>query len=153
MAVLREGRAVDLRLLGMTYEQIAGSLLPCQQHRPEGDLDCSSCGLMYRDASGARRAVERALQQAYALSAEGREQLRQQHLGQIDMLLRRAMRASMAGNWEAVRAATALLDRRARLLGLDAPARHVVTTELDEEIGALMAELRAQERAVAEADQ
>lgn len=144
LAVLREGRAVDLRLMGLTYDQVAASLLPCSLHRPDGDPTCQQCQLLYSDASAARKAVLRALDKAYHAGAEAREALRQHHLGQIDLLLRRAMRSAMGGDWEALRGATRLLDRRARLLGLDAPKRHVVTTELDEEIRALMEALEQQ---------
>lgn len=146
LAVLREGRAVDLRLLGMTYEQVAASLLPCSSHRgTEGDPTCSLCQVLYPGgASAARKAILRALDKAYALGQEGREQLRQQQLGQIDLLLRKAMRSAMGGDWEAARVATRLLDRRARLLGLDAPSRVQVTTELDQEIEALLDQLAEQ---------
>lgn len=145
LAVLREGRAVDLRLAGMTYDQVAASLLPCSAHRgTEGDPRCERCEPLYANASSARRAILRALDKSYALGAEGREQLRQQHLGQIDLLLRRAMRAALGGDWEAMRVATRLLDRRARLLGLDAPSRVTVTTELDQEIEALLDQLAEQ---------
>lgn len=145
-ATLKEGRAVQLRLLGFTYEQIAAKMLPCPPHRPDGLVGCGLCVPLYPSGkSAAKKAIDRALQRDYALNEAGRDQLRQQQLGQVDLLLQRAMREAMGdkpGRHEAMRNAIRLLDRRARLLGLDAPTRVQVTSELDAQIEEAFAALR-----------
>lgn len=138
-------RAMELAAGGMTADAIAHSLLPCDDHRPQGRQDCAACLPMYADRSGAKRAIDRMLAREYALGAASREQLRQHHLAQIDLLLRAKMpdalnNGSPSSN-EAARVVLRALDRRARLLGLDAPARVTVTTELDAQIEELVAQL------------
>ena len=148
LAARRQVRAVQLRSLGYSYDAIAQALLPCDLHARNADgtagtgrADCDLCAPMYANRSAAYKAVQRGLALEYAAGQETREQQRRHQLAQIDLLLQRSMRSAYAGDWEAMRAATRLLDRRARLLGLDAPARIAVTTELDAQIEALAAEL------------
>lgn len=149
---MREARAVHLRSLGLTYEEIAATVLPCPDHAPTARPGCPQCLPLYRDRSAAHKAVARALEREYDVTSEGARALKQQQLAQIALLLRTAMRAAIGGNWVAMREARHLLDRRARLLGLDAPQRHVVTTELDAEIEAMMDQLAEAERKAAEQD-
>jgi hypothetical protein len=160
LATLKEQRAVQLRLLRYSYEQIAASILACPDHRPDGDRLCIDsgrdvhCVLLYPSGrSAARKAVERALARDYPQTGEGREQLRSEQLGQVDLLLQRTLRAAMSGDWEAARVATRLLDRRAKLLGLDAPTRVQITSELDSRIEELMEQMDEESRALAKAEQ
>lgn len=145
-AVLREARAVELRSLGWSYDMIASALLPCPEHQPKGDRDCERCQRMYATKAGAFKAVQRALAREYDTTSEGAQALKRHQLAQIDLLLRAAMPAAIGRDWQAMREARHLLDRRARLLGLDAPQRHVVTSELDAEIEAMMDQLADAER-------
>jgi hypothetical protein len=96
---------------------------------------------MYAHRASAKRAVDHALEQEYAAGQDTREQLRRHQLSQIDLLLQVTMAKAVGGDWEAARVATRLLDRRARLLGLDAPARVTITTELDQAIEDLVGQL------------
>ena len=142
--------AVKLRARGLSLDAIAAARLPCPYHAARGNGDgvdtCSDCLPMYAHRSSAMRAIERQLEQEYAAGQETREQLRRHQLLQIDTLMQTAMPAAMGGDWEAARTCVRLLDRRARLLGLDAPARVQVTTELDQQIDALLQELSAQDQ-------
>lgn len=157
LAALKEGRAVQLRLLRYSYSQIAASLLPCPEHKPDGDQSCADsehaprCVVLYPSGkSAARKAVERALARDYPQEGEGRELLRAEQLGQIDAVLRNALRFAvneLRPDWEAARVAIKALDRRAKLLGLDAPTRVQVTTELDQRIDELLGQLDDAERA------
>lgn len=141
-AQAREQRAVELRLLGHTYEQIAHAMLCTNpEHRPDPDPSCGRCVPLYRDKSAARKAVVRALGRDYALGAEGREQLRQTHLARLDLLYRRAARAAVQGEWEAARVAVRILDAQAKVLGIYAPSRLQITTEIDQEIEAMLDEM------------
>lgn len=139
---------MQLRLLRYSYDAIASSLLACPDHRPDGDQSCAvssrdvRCVVLYPSGrSAARKAVERVLSRDYPQSGEGREQLRSEQLGQVDLLLQRTMRAAIGGDWEAARVAVRLLDRRAKLLGLDAPTRVAVTSELDARIDDLLSQM------------
>ena len=101
---------------------------------------------MYTNRSSAKKAVDRALAREYEAGANTREQLRRHQLAQIDLLLQRAMVEALGnrdGHLEAMRNATRLLDRRARLLGLDAPTRITMDSELDAQIAALVEQVAA----------
>jgi hypothetical protein len=146
IAKRKRTRAVQLRAMGRSFDAIAQALLPCDDHKPEGRHDCQVCQPMYSHRSSAKRAVDAALEEDYGATAETREQLRRHHLSQVDLLLSRAMREAMGtgdGHHEAGRLVVRLLDRRAKLLGLDAPSRVQVTTEMDREIDELLEALDA----------
>lgn len=150
---VKASRAVMLRLLGQTFQQIADGPMPCVQHEPAGRASCKAClPRLYDSRQSAHRAVQHELSARYGEGAEAREELRRHQLGQIDLLLATAMRSATnpgtperpnAGQWTAMLRATQLLDRRARLLGLDAPVRIVgqVTTEWESEISALVEQI------------
>lgn len=142
-------RAVQLRTIAYTYEQIAQSLLPCDDHRPNGRRDCAYCVPMYGSRAAAKNAVDRALAVEYAVGAESRERLRQTTLAQIDMVLARAMPESIdrsnPDRNESARVVARYVGLRMRLLGLEAPARIQITSELDEEIRSLVGQLEGTE--------
>lgn len=149
LARRKQVRALNLKAIGYTYEAIAQSLLPCDDHRPNGRQDCTYCQPMYSDRSAARKAVLAGMQAEYAIGAETRSQYVAQQLLQIDMVLTRAMpealdRSNPDRN-EAARVAERFLRQRARLLGLEAPARIQITTELDETIRELVDQLEGAE--------
>lgn len=145
LAARKRVRAVQLRSMGRTFDQIAAAMLPCFTHRStEGDPQCDECLPMYANRSSAKRAVDAALADEYAATADTREQMRRHQLAQIDLLLQRVMPEALGsgpGHLEAQRNALRALDRRAKLLGLDAPSRVQITSELDEQIEELMNQL------------
>ncbi len=138
-------RALDLRSIGFTLEAIAASLLPCDDHRPNGRHSCDYCLPMYGSRAAASRAVDAALRAEYATNAGRREEYLLRQLAQIDLVLRRAMPEAIdksnPDRNEAARVVERFLRQRARLLGLEAPARVQITTELDESIRQLVEEL------------
>lgn len=145
-AQLRETRAVYMRaVLRYTFQQIADALFPCPEHASVNGLaECPACEPMYGNRGTAKRAVDRAMARDYAAGEGARATLRSEQLATIDALLKRALgdalgKGSPADRARAMIAATRLLERQARLTGLDAPARLTVTDELDEEIRAAVA--------------
>lgn len=146
-----ELQAVQMRAIGYTYEQVADSTLWCTPyHRANPEPGCPACEKMYSSRSAAKRAIDRALEREYAAGADTRESLRRQQLAQIDVLLGPAMRRATGREGDNIEAAVTscvrLFDRRAKLLGLDAPLRVDRTSELDAQVEALVEQLAAEAR-------
>ena len=93
----RHLQALELRKAGVTYEVIAGQL-------------------GYANASGARKAVVSALK---ATLREPAAELRELELARLDAMLLPLWRPVQAGDETAVARALRIMERRARLLGLD----------------------------------
>lgn len=87
------------------------------------------------------RAIRRVLDATAQEVKAGADTLRAQELARLDALQIPAWRKAQAGDMGAARVVIRIIERRCRLLGLDAPVRVTVTTELDEEIDALLAQL------------
>ena len=101
----RYRRVVDLKKAGLTYDQIATEL-------------------GYADRSGAKRALDSAIDR---WGAESIESLRIVQNEQIDDLWRRVLTAILEGDLSQVPTAIRLMKRRAELFGLDAPKQHEIT--------------------------
>ena len=97
----RQLQALELRKAGVSYEAIAASL-------------------GYRDRSGAYRAVTAALKLTLR---EPAEELRTLELERLDAMLLALWRRVQAGDEKTVDRVLHIMERRARLLGLDAPLR------------------------------
>jgi hypothetical protein len=93
----RHLQALELRKAGVTYEVIAGQL-------------------GYANASGARKAVVSALK---ATLREPAAELRELELARLDAMLLPLWRRVQAGDEKAIDRALRIMERRARLLGLD----------------------------------
>lgn len=115
----REGKAVALRAAGYTYAEVGHAL-----------------GM---DRSNVAKIVKRALQREHS---DAVEHLRREEGARLDRLQRSVWTAATAGDVPAVMAVLRIMERRARLFGLDAPQRLTVTSELDEEIDGLLQQLR-----------
>lgn len=102
LARKRETDALELRLGGATYEQIAGRL-------------------GYKNRSSAQRAVLRALDKLIA--PEDVESLRQLELERLDRLLLGIWSSAVHGNLPELDRVLKIFERRARILGIDAPVR------------------------------
>ncbi len=126
-AAAREIRAVDLRVMGHSYAAIADAL-------------------GYYDRSGARKAILSALQGAAVEQAADRAALVQRELELIDACILGLAEQIRRGVPRAVEVALRASERRARLLGLDAPVRAsvTVTDELTAQVMALADELAEQ---------
>jgi hypothetical protein len=97
----RKLQALELRKAGATYQAIADQL-------------------GYRSVSGAHKAVTAALK---ATLREPADQLRELELTRLDAMLLPLWRRVQSGDEKAVDRALRIMERRARLLGLDAPSR------------------------------
>jgi uncharacterized protein (DUF2267 family) len=130
-------RAVELRLAGLTFPQIAQAL-------------------EYADKSGAKRAYERGLAAMRDDLAPSVAQHRTEQLLRLERLIRAAWPAATDSkhpdHYRAQEAVRKHLERQARLLGLDAPTVVQVSDDTDLRIEALLEEMRELERRRAAAD-
>jgi len=125
--VEKRRQALELRKAGASYEQIAESL-------------------GYRSKSGAHDAVTGALRD---MLREPAEQVRTLELSRLDDMLMSIWARVRSGDVSAIDRALRLSERRARLLGLDAPVKVAPTDPSGEsEYGGISDEQRA-ERVVA----
>src|SRR5690242_12819226 len=97
----RQARALELRRAGHDYDAIAAAL-------------------GYANRSGAYKAVRRALTEAMRAPAE---EVRALECARLDVLWTMVFEAALGGDEKAFQRVTWIMDRRARLLGLDAPRR------------------------------
>jgi hypothetical protein len=97
----RVTRALEMRKRGVTYADIA-----------------AACG--YNSPQAAAKAVRTELRR---MPEEAREELRQIEMARLDALLAAVWPKAMVGDVAATRAALDVCERRARLLGLDAPTK------------------------------
>jgi ABC-type sugar transport system ATPase subunit len=116
----REHKAVQLALAGATYDAIA-----------------KECG--FESKSGAWKAVQRLLAR---VDAENAEALRTVEGSRLDRLHLAHWPAALRGDVKAATLVLRLMERRARLFGLDAPLR--VNAEIRPEIHAEIEQLAAQ---------
>ena len=110
-ATKRQAAAMELRGKGYTFEKIAEEL-------------------GYRGPSGAFRAVSAGLQKTLREPAASLRVLESERL---DRLLEGVWKKAAAGNVQGVRAVLAILERRAKLWGLDAPTRYELSQVLASE--------------------
>ncbi len=125
----RDHKALDLRRAGMTYDIIAKTL-------------------GWADPSVAHKAVQRALKRA--LHESGSEELREVELSRLDRLQAALWPKALEGNLGAADRILRIAERRARLLGLDAPVKQEVEvtaykggTDIDREVERLAKTLAA----------
>jgi len=134
----RRRKAVELRKAGASFDDIA-----------------VQCG--YKDRSGAYRAVKAALKD---ITREPAEELLTLELARLDAMLLGLWADARKGNVMKIDRVLKIMDRRAKLLGLDAPTRVVVEdAELEQaadrlvartgrDRAALLAELRERTAAI-----
>jgi hypothetical protein len=103
-------KAIDLRRLGCTYREIA-------------DQIGASPGYSFK-------LVTQALKRIRQETNEIAEDARTLELERLDNLWRYAYQAVINGDVAAIDKAVKVMDRRARLLGLDAPSRQEISGEL-----------------------
>jgi hypothetical protein len=102
-AAARRQKALDLRIAGVRYRQIGAQL-----------------GVSYQTAY---RDVQTALGELATLQAGKAERLRELEVERCDRLQMALWPKARSGDEKAVRALIAVMDRRAKLLGLDAPTK------------------------------
>jgi hypothetical protein len=99
--------------------------------------------LGYSSRAAACKDISRAYEIAVAETAQYSETLREQELQRLDRLQVGVWAAALAGDPRAADTALKIIDRRIKLLGLDAPTRYEVITldAIEQEIQRLSAEL------------
>lgn len=105
--------ALELRKAGATFEQIGKSL-----------------GIRKQSA---HELVAKALKEAETKTAETAAQVKALELMRLDDLLKGLWPAASKGNPQSVEKALKVMERRAKLLGLDAPTKHAHTDPTGEE--------------------
>ena len=99
----RRKHALDLRKAGFTYQEIADRLKVV--------------------VSTAHKDVTSELKRLAKETLESADEVRQLELGRLDMLLKGLEPMARVGKSDAVNAYLKVMERRAKLLGLDAPVR------------------------------
>lgn len=108
-AIERQKQALDLRKAGATYDAIAKKL-------------------EYANGSGAEHAVKAALKATIQDSADD---VRRMELERLDALLLQMWTQTQKGNLGAVDRVLRIMERRSKLLGLDAPTKQeIAVTEV-----------------------
>lgn len=120
----RHLKALELRKAGATYQAIAEQL-------------------GYAHAKGAHKAVASALKATLREAADG---LRELELVRLDAMLLALWRRVQNGDERAIDRALKIAQRRARLLGLDAPPELLSLDLIQRELARLEAELDAADR-------
>lgn len=118
----REARVLELRKAGATFDEIAQAL-------------------DYRDKSGAKRAFDRAMR---ATIQQPADEIRFLEVERLDAMQKALWPKVTAGDTKAIGQCLNVMDRRARLLGLDAPTRQHVTVITRDATEQAIAELEAQ---------
>jgi len=125
----KERKALELRRAGVGYDEIAQAV-------------------GYANGSGAYRAVQRAMKRT--LREAGAEEIRDQELDRLDRMQRSVWPRAIQGDLPAVGAVLRIMERRSRMLGLDAPVTATIAVEhfdgqtVDAEVQRIMATLQGQ---------
>ena len=115
----KEREAITLKAAGATYAEIGR--------------------LLNMDRSNVAKMVKRALLREHS---DAVDEYRRVEGERLDRLQRAVWGQAMGGDTDAVKTIIRVMQRRARLFGLDAPVRHTITTEMDAQIEALLEEMR-----------
>lgn len=120
------------------------------EERRQQALDYRKAGYSYRDIGArlevsheqARRDVEAALAALVEDTKDSAEQLRQLELERLDMLTKALEPMAAVGNPGAVNSFLRVMERRAKLLGLDAPVKQDINLDVskltDDELRAII---------------
>jgi hypothetical protein len=107
----RRAKALELRVSGASYEAIADAL-GTTKYTTYLDVQKSIAGLD-------------------KIAKEHAERLRDIELARCDALIKAAWPAAQDGDDKSINAIVRIMDRRAKLLGLDAPEKHQIDGTLD----------------------
>jgi hypothetical protein len=122
----RQIKAVALRLAGLDFQSISDQL-------------------GYTNRSVAAQDVDRAISARIEDGTRSIDELREMELLRLDRLQAAAWAKALAGELKSIELVMKIIDRRCKLLGLDAPERHEVVTLdwLDTQIRDLQARIAA----------
>jgi DNA-directed RNA polymerase subunit K/omega len=111
VALDRTAKALEMRMQGLSYDEIARKL-------------------GYANRSGAYKAVCTLLAERAKQANDDADQLLVLELARLDRMLVYAEKRAKKGDPQAIRAALAVSERRAKLLGMDAPTKADVNMNL-----------------------
>jgi hypothetical protein len=117
----KEGMALELRLAGKTLADIAAAV-------------------GYRDHTGAKRAIERAMERlGKPVQAEELRELEMQRLDKFLAIVSQALYSGkpLADQLAAIDRGLKIMERRARLCGLDAAEKHQIVTSDEERVAGM----------------
>jgi hypothetical protein len=126
----RRRRALELRRSGATYEQVARSIAQ------EFSLPKYNRSRAFEDIDFALAELNR----EFTLDTEG---LRRLELEKLDQLELGIWKSAIGGNSQSIKAFVLLMDRRAKLCGLDGPVKLLIEQGLDKELTTLLDILEA----------
>jgi hypothetical protein len=106
--LVTDAQALELRKAGASYDQIAAQL-------------------GYAQKSGAHHAVKRALSSVLKRRDETAEEMRELELERLDTIQLGIWAQARQGNFQAIDRILRVMERRAAMLGLDAPRRQELT--------------------------
>ena len=117
-ALLLEKYSLDLRIQGLTYDQIADELEKQNFMNPNGG---------FYTQPAIYQAVKRAVQKLNTEVTETAKHSRTLELRRLDKMLQQMMAQAIAGDQFAVDRVIKIMERRAKYLGLDAPTKTALT--------------------------
>jgi DNA-binding CsgD family transcriptional regulator len=120
VAMDKEEKALALRRAGCSYQQIADQL---------------GC-----DIAVAHHTVTRAFRDYRTALGEAAEEVRELELQRLDDLYRRENKKSAEGSSMATQMCLKIMERRARMLGIDAPQKHDITVS-DAEVNQIISHM------------
>lgn len=123
-AVEKQKQALELRKAGATYEAIAKKL-------------------EYANASGAEHAIKAALKATVQDSADS---VRHLEVERLDAMLLGLWKMVNSGNLGAVDRVLRIMERRAKLLGLDAPAKTYSKVEITDPYSEMIKRIRSERK-------
>jgi len=121
-AIVRANRALELRMAGATWQQVADQL-------------------GYKQKSSAQQAVRRAIERETERVADIRESYRTMQLLRLERSLRAIWPQVLQGDLFAIDRELKLMERQAKLLGLDAPTQITITEDTKSELSQLITDL------------
>jgi hypothetical protein len=124
-AAVRGNRALELRMAGASYSQIATAL-------------------GFADRGAAHHAVQNALARDNEVNADLRDEYRTLQLARTERMIRGIWTQAIGGDGPAYDRVLRTLDRQAKLIGLDAPVQINVTDEARARLTAMLDQLEAE---------
>ena len=118
----KEAQVLELRKAGATFQQIAKAV-------------------GYADPSGAKRAYDRAMQ---ATIRQPADEIRRLESERLDAMQKAVWPPALAGTLAAIDRVITIMNRRAKLLGLDLPTRREVTVTTRDAVEQAISDLEAE---------
>jgi hypothetical protein len=120
--IVRQNRALELKMAGATHTQIAEVL-------------------GYNSRNAVSLAIERALERDTSRVGSARDEFRRITVARTERLIRGLWNNAIRGDLAAVDRVVKIMERQAKLLGLDAPTQVTITDETKSELSRLIGDV------------